>query len=501
LEIRAATAVELVRLISEVASADAQPKPAAELEYAKVIHAWPERRFSAVPAHVGRSTTCMAVSRYSKRVLEEGKVEVDMESVQATLDARKLCSPDVFKALHCWRPEHADPKLQLRPGVLDKVQQDMSQLVLPLQGDPGDEQGLEPDIQMSQYRQQALQLASWMLSVEAVAHLPGKFMTALDLMLHGPDHAADDLHELVRRDIVVERLDDMGTLTYALSSSAVSWSSQAAIGDLKLDTAKASSVRWQERTKLEAIVALLLDGWQAHGGAHLLPLQEDSEKRFLATNIKRSRWYFVALLKLQDIFSRGVTAVHHDMPWAYYQLLCDGTEEQVGRLLELEVKRCSLHHFLALLNGRPLPDLLDIGGVPVIAQQEEESWEEQGFEDGVAAPPGFEGVPLVLEGPLEIAPHDFELDVRRNAGSPMCRVRFDNASHVNGIQRAYIKCPWGHSRCFKYKQVNLIPDQDRMVAWLYTWALMGQDMTKEQHRDVAVPSDAAVEEMMAGLAM
>jgi hypothetical protein len=445
----------------------------------------------------------MAVSRYSKRVLEEGEVEVDMQPVQATLDARKLCSPEVLKELHCWQPVHADPKLQLRPGVLDKVHQDMSQLALPLQADPGDDQELEPDTQMAEYRQQALELATWMLRVEAFAHLPDKSKTALDLAMHGPDHSAEDLQELVSRDIVVEKLDDMGTRTYALCSSAVSWSSQAAIGDLRLDTAKASTARWQERTKLEAVVALLLDGWRAHGGAHLLPLQEDSEKRFLATNIKRSRWYFVALLMLQDIFSKGVAVVHHDMPWAYYQLLCDGTEEQVARLLELDVHRCSLQHFLALLNDRPLPELLGVGGVPAIPQQEEEeeSLEEQDFEDGVAAPPEPEDAPLVLEGPLVIAPHDFELDVRRDAESPMCRVRFDNASHANGIQRAYIKCPWGHSRCFKYKQVNLIPNQERMVAWLYTWALMGEHMTKEQHRDVAVPSGSAVEEMMADLAL
>ena len=55
--------------------------------------------------------------------------------------------------------------------------------------------------------------------------------------------------------------------------------------------------------------------------------------------------------------------------------------------------------------------------------------------------------------------------------------------------------------CFKHKHVNLIPDQGRMVAWLYTWALMGQDITKEQYRDVAVPSDTAVVEMMADLAI
>lgn len=493
--------MEFVRLISQVVSANAHPKPAAELEYAKVIHAWPERRFSALPGHVARSTTCMAVSRYSKHILEEGGVKVGMKPVQATLDVRQLCSPDVLKALHCWQPVYLDPQLQMRAGALDKVHQDMSQLVLPLEIDPGDEQESGADSQMSQYRLPALRLATWLLEVGALSHFPDNFKTALDLMLQGPDHATEDLQELVGRGTVVERLDDLGTPTYALDSSVVSWSNQADIGDLKLDTARASEVRWQQCTKLQILVALLQDGWRAHEGAHLLPLQEGSEKKFLATNIKRSKWYFVALHKLQDIFSRGVATVLHDMPWAYYQLLCEGTEEQLRRLLEIEVRRCSLQHFLALLNDQPLPDLVDIGDVPVIPEGGGEEQEEEDFEDGAAAAPEPQDVPPVLEGPLEIAPHNFELDVQRDDESPICRVRFDNASHTNGIQRAYIKCPWGHSRCFKYKQVNLIPDQDRMVAWLYSWALMGQHLAKEQHRDEATPSDTTVQEMMDDLAL
>ena len=65
-------------------------------------------------------------------------------------------------------------------------------------------------------------------------------------------------------------------------------------------------------------------------------------------------------------------------------------------------------------------------------------------------------VPLVLEGPLEIAPHDFDLDVRRIAESPMCRVRFHSASHVNGIQRAYVhQVPVGAFNVFQAQACEL----------------------------------------------
>ena len=62
-----------------------------------------------------------------------------------------------------------------------------------------------------------------------------------------------------------------------------------------------------------------------------------------------------------------------------------------------------------------------------------------------------------------------------------------------------MSCPWGHHRCYKYRQVNLLLDRDHMVAFLYAWALMGQALTREQHRDEAVPSDDAVQGIVATL--
>lgn len=94
----------------------------------------------------------------------------------------------------------------------------------------------------------------------------------------------------------------------------------------------------------------------------------------------------------------------------------------------------------------------------------------------------------------------YDVHVRRDELAPSCVVRFDSASHSSGVQRAYIRCPWNHHRCFKYKQVDQIPDRARLVAWLYCWALMGEGISKEMHRDMSVPSPDVVDQMMVQLA-
>lgn len=116
---------------------------------------------------------------------------------------------------------------------------------------------------------------------------------------------------------------------------------------------------------------------------------------------------------------------------------------------------------------------------------------------GVAAPAPAPVFPNL--GPSLAAPIGFEIDVQHAAG-PMCRVRFDNASHSSKVQRAYISCPWPHHHaCFKYRQVNIEPDRNRLVAWLYQWAILGESVDKDGHRDETVPVDADVDALQTAL--
>jgi hypothetical protein len=60
-------------------------------------------------------------------------------------------------------------------------------------------------------------------------------------------------------------------------------------------------------------------------------------------------------------------------------------------------------------------------------------------------------------------------------------VNFDNCSHSSGIMRGYVKCPWGHKDCFKYQQVNVAGNRERLIAFLSAWAIMGEGLDREAH--------------------
>jgi hypothetical protein len=145
--------------------------------------------------------------------------------------------------------------------------------------------------------------------------------------------------------------------------------------------------------------------------------------------------------------------------------------------------------------------------MPVI--QEEEMEEERpepqpgqpgGVEEDAAAhAPEPAPAPDVLQGPAIAAPLGVTVSVGLGPNRPRCLVKFDNPSHASGIQRAYIECPWGHEGCYRYRQVNLTPNYDDMVALLYTWAIQGEGKTKEQHRDEVQPTLAEVSDMKLAL--
>ena len=66
-------------------------------------------------------------------------------------------------------------------------------------------------------------------------------------------------------------------------------------------------------------------------------------------------------------------------------------------------------------------------------------------------------------------------------------------SHSSGIGRWYIQCKY-HNRCFKYRQVNLHPDNRHLFAFLLAWAELGDSMPRELHTDpLLAPSDRDLE--------
>jgi hypothetical protein len=178
-----------------------------------------------------------------------------------------------------------------------------------------------------------------------------------------------------------------GLVTYAASPRALSRQAQTAVSELQLDLCRTTTMPWTSRSKLDLLVALLRIGWGACDGPHLLPHTPGSAKGFVSSGIRASKWYFIAMLSVEDIFSKGFESVPHQMPGAYYQILCEGTDEQIQTLLAIpDVRMCSLKHFQPILADLPMPELDDVPGLPVLdpGRPEQEPRQDDDAGDGAA---------------------------------------------------------------------------------------------------------------------
>ena len=359
LQIRGSTARAFVGMVSTCAGegANAAPTPASDLEFFRLVNAWPERRFTAMPSHVDRLATNISLASYSKTVLEDGTVQLHPSPKPLLLDCRWLCSGSIFKRIYTWEPQQAACQLQWRPGVLEQVHQGLGALLLPLKEDsPADEAGL--DVEMWQGpRHGAQRLANWMLEQGVIAY-HGNHMAAYDMAMSAPDHAAADVRELVQRGILEQRSDEFAGDIFAVTDRALSWQGYTLCGQVALDVESPWHGECDDRSKLDLLVALLKGGWQPWQphlqGEWLHPYRAGGAKAFDPSGIKRSKWYFTALLCVEGIMEKGVDQVLHDLPGSYYHLLCEGTAEQLAKLLELEhVRQCGHQHFQCLLKGQP----------------------------------------------------------------------------------------------------------------------------------------------------
>lgn len=218
----------------------------------------------------------------------------------------------------------------------------------------------------------------------------------------------------------------------------------------------------------------------------LEPFRPNGEKFLRSDVLKLSKLYLVAMLMSHQIFEAGLTEIYHGRPEAYYACLTSGDPTTIQRLLRLEASGgFGQGAYRALLVGGD-DGARDSVGDSLYAEDETV---QGALEDGATRhirPP----LPPVsaLAAPDIGPPAAFSIQVQ-SAQGPRCTIRFDGASHSSRIQRAYIRCPWFHHKdCWKYRQVNLEPDRNRLVAWLYGWAIMGEDLSKSQHRDEATPA-------------
>lgn len=148
-------------------------------------------------------------------------------------------------------------------------------------------------------------------------------------------------------------------------------------------------------------------------------------------------------------------------------------------------------HFVAILNGEIVPPLA-APGVPAIADGDAPEDQDQlmieDLADVDAVGVGDHALP-VLDHAVVVGQGQVirEIDMREREANGFT-IKYDGGSHSSRIVRAYIKCK-AHSRCFKYRQINLDPDAKTRHAQLLAWAGCGPDVTRIEHVDYRfVPS-------------
>jgi hypothetical protein len=199
----------------------------------------------------------------------------------------------------------------------------------------------------------------------------------------------------------------------------------------------------------------------------------------------RSKLYFICLLRADELFESGVNVILGNMPEQYYKCLLDPQVAERLRTHALEdVRRMQNKHFDAILNGKVVPPLPEVGDAlvrdddlgdavadvdrdDVLARLVGDGYDELDQEAVVG--PVFAGVnSSIALPPIEVHGHT---------------IKFDLMSHTSGVQRAYIQCKH-HPRCFKYRQLNLDPTREDMLTYMLAWALAGDRVVRDEHKHV-----------------
>ena len=194
--------------------------------------------------------------------------------------------------------------------------------------------------------------------------------------------------------------------------------------------------------------------------------------------------FFQALLKVEDIMSRGLQVVLYKMSEGYYKaLLLAKSLRPLAAKTEEELRNYSHQHFLDFLRTGILPTAEELAAAP----------RPPGMAAGAGA--AAAAIPADLHDVHGEAVAD---DLTRPIlvqlpGGPALTVHFDKWTHASGVQRAFIACPKAntdHEGCREhYIHVNVEGGRRFAVAGCYVWARLAltTDMGKDAHQSAVLP--------------
>jgi hypothetical protein len=196
----------------------------------------------------------------------------------------------------------------------------------------------------------------------------------------------------------------------------------------------------------------------------------------------KSRVNFEALLQIDSIFAKGLSAMVHDGPHHYYNCLLKLDDLSSLNALE-DVSVVGDAKFKELLRRLAPMALLCDGDN-----------DADGDDDGIV----LDGPVLALL-PLPAArkpprPHRvLALGAQESwdfpCGDRVVTIRLDGFSHASSRRRAYSKCPWDHALCFRYGTLKAFPEPWMAVASILLYMRQGQFVEdKESHQRIPAPS-------------
>lgn len=206
---------------------------------------------------------------------------------------------------------------------------------------------------------------------------------------------------------------------------------------------------------------------------------KDGAREFYRAAIRRSRWYYIALVSIDAIFAKGIGGVYHGKGEAYYKGLCLLPAE---RLAKLDLAKMSERECVKALAAAQLDPLMVEDGAEFADGRDEEP-EPADSDDRIYAA-------IISARPMAaLVPRDSS---RMYAGVDF-RIYYDNCSHQSGRQRAWVVCPdTGHSRCFRYRFLDSFPSGAHCEAFLIAWAHPAVDgsLRREEHQRFIPTVDA-----------
>lgn len=399
-----------------------------------------------------------------------------------SLDLLQLASqsfPSVLEGLCVFDSMVNKADLKLRPGIAQQIQGFPRRRPLPPVADEG-QAGADMLVAVDDgHASQDLVSVALGLMTDGYTVQADKFVDSLAV----PSFDKGRMQSLIDAGAIVAQTTMFGESLFAVDAGAFAWQLSFVCGLPRRCMSIVPDHRApEELTKLDLVAILLWQGLEPVSTAPEPSPIEGVTSFWSGALATVTKWYLCALYLREDIQKRGALTMHHRAPASFFEALCK-SKNTLEVQLALE---CGTHNWSALMD-EPTGDSLDLVDNPVLQQ------------DLVRAPIGNGIVSLArLRSAQDLYRRPFTIPPQFVAEFAI--IRFDGCSHKSGIPRGYVKCPWGHTACFRYQQLNVAGSRERLIANLVWWASEGEKRSRAEHQALAFDEArvAAIESQMFG---